>query len=141
MGATKRALEDQIKALRREARALQTPAGASAASEESESEEEEQLNVYQRAKRGLPPRGMRRTRGAPTTARGKAAMGKSTKYSATANTTQEGAEGMGVHDKEGTATGAPESRSKPQRHQQDIGGEEDEGEDEEDDDGMTDDQT
>ena len=50
MGATKRAVDDQFKALRREARALEAPSRDFAAQDESEAIDEEDLNVYQKAK-------------------------------------------------------------------------------------------
>ena len=69
MGASKRSVEDQFKALRREARTLQTPADAPSAEDDSDVVNEEDLNVYQRAKRGLPPRGTRQNRGSQAAAK------------------------------------------------------------------------
>ena len=89
MGATKRALEDHFKTLRREARASQPPESFCASQEDSDSPDEADMNVYQRAKRGLPPRGVRQPRGALTATTKKTARDKGTKKSQATKPTQE----------------------------------------------------
>lgn len=79
MGASKRSVEDQFKALRREARALQTPADALSTQDDSDVVNEEDLNIYQRAKRGLPPRATRQNRGGHAAAKGGVGVEKAVK--------------------------------------------------------------
>ena len=107
MGATKRALDDQFKALRREARALQAPAGASSTQDDSDFVEEEELNVYQRAKRGLPPPGTRQNRGAPTAAKGKGVAEQGMKRFDVSHSVEEDEEEEEEEEEEGEEESGP----------------------------------
>ena len=118
-------MEDQLKTLRREARALQTPAGTSSVQDDSDPMEEGQLNVYQRAKRGLPPLGVGQSRGAPTAARGKGAVEKGTKRSSTTKPAHDGKEGVEGGDEVEAGAEASKSGSKPEFRRQDDEEEED----------------
>lgn len=125
MGASKRALEDHFKTLRREARASQPPDGSGASQEDSDSPEEADMNVYQRAKRGLPPRGVRQPRGASTATAKKTAREKGTKKSqATKPTLEKQAEHEGGGVEEAVEAEASKSGGKRARLEEDDGEEE-----------------